>query len=165
MTKSDIWLILIVIAAALFILLIFHLSHTQGSYARVSYDGMEIVRIPLTQTTERYYIIRTNMQSESKNDVCGGYSIEEFFAAEWTDMSNTTENMDKWADTQFHTQDYNIILYENGKVRMLAAGCPDQICVNHRDISSVGESIICLPHKVVIDIIDGKAGDLDGVAY
>lgn len=165
LTKADIWLIFIVIAASLFILLIFRLIHTQGSYARVSYDGMEIARIPLMQTTEKYYILRTNMQSESNNDVCGRYSIEEFSATEWADMLNTCGSLDSLADMQFQTQDYNIMLYKNGKVWMLMAGCPDQICVHHRDISAVGESIICLPHKVVIDIIDGKAGELDGVAY
>ena len=33
------------------------------------------------------------------------------------------------------------------------ADCPDQICVNHRPVSSGGESIICLPNKVVVSVV------------
>ena len=43
---------------------------------------------------------------------------------------------------------------------MIEADCPDQICVNHLAISRDGESIICLPNKVVIAI---EAGDTRNV--
>ena len=32
------------------------------------------------------------------------------------------------------------------------ANCPDGICVEHREISYVGETIVCLPHKVVVEV-------------
>mgnify|MGYP000047909493 FL=1 len=51
---------------------------------------------------------------------------------------------------------YNVIEIAEGGVRMKEADCPDQICVNHLAISRDGESIICLPNKVVIAI---EAGD------
>ena len=41
----------------------------------------------------------------------------------------------------------NTVQIENGKVKMAAANCPDQICVHQKAISRNGESIICLPNK------------------
>ena len=59
-------------------------------------------------------------------------------------------------------------MIENGSVVMEWADCPDQLCVNHRSISRDGESIICLPNRVVVSIegTDGKneENSLDGIA-
>jgi hypothetical protein len=41
---------------------------------------------------------------------------------------------------------------QNGTVQMLQSNCPDQICVSHLPISDIGESIICLPNRLVISI-------------
>ena len=53
----------------------------------------------------------------------------------------------------------NTLVITDGKARMTAADCPDQICVRHRAISRPGESIICLPHRVTVTVI----GNTDGV--
>lgn len=60
----------------------------------------------------------------------------------------------------------NILIIENGSAVMTEANCPDGICTNHKAISRVGESIICLPHKVVITIVNEKAehNEVDAVA-
>lgn len=47
---------------------------------------------------------------------------------------------------------YNILVINNKRVRIKDADCPDKICVNHKDISFNGEDIICIPHKLVINI-------------
>ena len=41
---------------------------------------------------------------------------------------------------------------KDGFVYMKDPSCKNQICVNTRKISSKGESIICLPNRVVIEI-------------
>ena len=41
---------------------------------------------------------------------------------------------------------------KNGKVRVSSADCKNQICVNHKPISKKGESIICLPNKVLAEV-------------
>lgn len=46
----------------------------------------------------------------------------------------------------------NTLVIENGTAYMRRADCPDKICVGHRPISQVGETIVCLPHKVVVSI-------------
>ncbi|MCI8408586.1 MAG: NusG domain II-containing protein [Lachnospiraceae bacterium] len=50
----------------------------------------------------------------------------------------------------------NILRIYNGKVWLLDADCPDKICVNTGKIQYPGQSIICLPHKVVVEIKDNK---------
>ncbi len=45
---------------------------------------------------------------------------------------------------------YNILVIENGKAHVESASCPDGICAAHKPISRDGESIVCLPNKVVI---------------
>ena len=47
---------------------------------------------------------------------------------------------------------FNEIKIENGQVRVITSDCPDKICANHRQISKAGETIVCLPHKLVVEI-------------
>lgn len=46
----------------------------------------------------------------------------------------------------------NVLIIENGKAYISHATCPDKICVNHRPVSKTGETIVCLPNKLVIEI-------------
>ena len=47
---------------------------------------------------------------------------------------------------------YNLLVIEGGKAFVKSASCPDGICSSHRAVSKDGESIICLPNKVVVEI-------------
>lgn len=58
---------------------------------------------------------------------------------------------------------YNLIMMQDGCVSVTDADCPDQLCVKQREISKNGESIICLPHELVVQIASGKESDLDAV--
>ena len=58
---------------------------------------------------------------------------------------------------------YNIVETKDGQVFVTEADCRDQICVDHKKIEKVGETIVCLPHKLVITFlgeteIDGAVG-------
>lgn len=57
----------------------------------------------------------------------------------------------------------NRLIIENGTARMEWADCPDQLCVNHRAVDKNGESIICLPNKIVVAIESSDESGLDGV--
>ena len=48
----------------------------------------------------------------------------------------------------------NTICIKDGKVWMKEADCPDHICVRTGKIQHVGQSIVCLPHKVVVEIVE-----------
>ena len=47
---------------------------------------------------------------------------------------------------------YNIVVIEDGKAYVQRASCPDGICAAHRPIGHNGESIICLPNFVVVEV-------------
>ncbi len=51
---------------------------------------------------------------------------------------------------------YNIVLVTHQGVRIKEANCPDQVCVRTGTISYPGQSIICIPHKVIIKIIGAQ---------
>lgn len=59
----------------------------------------------------------------------------------------------------------NTLVLKDSAAFIEDANCPDGICANHKPISRVGESIICLPHKVVVTVIDsGEETEIDAVA-
>lgn len=47
---------------------------------------------------------------------------------------------------------------KDGRVRMLDSACPDKLCVRTGWIARLGESIVCLPNRVVIEIVGGEGG-------
>lgn len=51
---------------------------------------------------------------------------------------------------------HNTLTIKDGKAYVSFADCPDKICANHKPIEFDGESIICLPHKVVISIEENE---------
>ncbi|WP_334160265.1 NusG domain II-containing protein [Muricomes intestini] len=59
---------------------------------------------------------------------------------------------------------YNVVEVKGGEVTMTEANCRDQICVNHKAIHYNHESIVCLPHKVTVEIRGGEEGDIDIMA-
>lgn len=46
----------------------------------------------------------------------------------------------------------NSILIRDNTIKVISADCKDDLCVKQGEISKVGESIICLPHKLIIEI-------------
>ena len=55
------------------------------------------------------------------------------------------------------------IQIKDGEASMIEADCPDQICVHEKAISADGESIICLPNKIVVEVESDKESELDAV--
>lgn len=45
---------------------------------------------------------------------------------------------------------------KDGKVRMIEADCPDGTCKRQGSISKHNETIVCLPHKVILRAVDEK---------
>lgn len=58
----------------------------------------------------------------------------------------------------------NTIQIKDGCACVSQANCKDKICTNHRKINRSGESIICLPNKVVITVEGSEPNEIDGVA-
>jgi hypothetical protein len=47
----------------------------------------------------------------------------------------------------------NLLIIKDGKAWIKEASCPDGLCINMGKISQNGQSVICLPNKVVVEII------------
>lgn len=47
---------------------------------------------------------------------------------------------------------YNLIEIGDEEVRVIEADCPDKIDVKQGYISRIGETIVCLPNKMVVEI-------------
>ena len=58
----------------------------------------------------------------------------------------------------------NTLVIQGGTARVVEASCPDQICVRQGAVQYAGESIVCLPHRLVITVRGGAAGVVDGAA-
>lgn len=72
---------------------------------------------------------------------------------------------DRTVSIPYGEEHYNLLLISGGKAVVSDADCPDRLCVSQRAISRKGESIICLPHRLVIQIESKEESDLDAVTY
>ena len=59
----------------------------------------------------------------------------------------------------------NTVVVEDGTVRVSEADCPNQDCVHQGRISNAGQQIVCLPHKLVVSIVDGSGDDSGDASY
>lgn len=60
----------------------------------------------------------------------------------------------------------NILTIDGEAVTMREANCPDKYCIKvYGTIKAHGEQIICLPHKLVVEIQGGEAKEGDMNAY
>lgn len=50
----------------------------------------------------------------------------------------------------------NVLVIKDHSAYIKQASCKDLVCVHQRKIKKTGEAIICLPNKVVIEIIGGE---------
>lgn len=57
----------------------------------------------------------------------------------------------------------NLLIIEDKKAYLKEATCPDKLCVGMGAISKSGQTIICLPNRVSIEIT-GKAPQYDSIA-
>lgn len=137
--KADIILIVGCMLAAALLVVFFIMRRETGSTVHILCDGIELKTLSLdfprpnsTETTDGYYLITLN------GDVA---RVEYFVNKPELKIAEGTS--------------YNLISVADRTVVMEEADCKDQICVHHKPISSVRESIICLPHRLVVEI----AGD------
>lgn len=63
---------------------------------------------------------------------------------------------------------HNLIEIADGKAVMTEADCPDGYCIDQGAVSNNKQTIVCLPHKVVVEVIITDESesyyDIDGIA-
>ena len=61
-------------------------------------------------------------------------------------------------------KEVNTLVIESGAAYMKAATCPDHLCVKQGAISGRGQSIVCLPHRVIVTVTGGDEAEMDSMA-
>jgi hypothetical protein len=59
----------------------------------------------------------------------------------------------------------NLLVIQDGQAWIDEASCPDGLCKQMGKIDKNGQSIICLPNKVVIEIFSGQENDIQDVDF
>ncbi|MCD8143366.1 MAG: NusG domain II-containing protein [Clostridiales bacterium] len=57
----------------------------------------------------------------------------------------------------------NYLVIEDGAAWIADADCPDRLCVKQGKIRYAGDSLICLPHSLVVELTGSDGLNLDGV--
>lgn len=93
----------------------------------------------------------TEPAEQPLNVVCqsrdGFYRVDELSA----DVEYTVTSTDANGE-----EGQNVVRIADGTVDVISATCSNQICVDHDPISQAGEEIVCLPHGVVIDVVEDE---------
>ncbi|MGN0329545.1 MAG: NusG domain II-containing protein [Lachnospira sp.] len=71
-------------------------------------------------------------------------------------------NVNKSVTVEGYKGGYNVVVIEDGRVSMYEADCPDKLCVKTGNISKTGETIVCLPHRIVVEI-KGNDREVDDI--
>lgn len=56
-------------------------------------------------------------------------------------------------------EELNYLVIREGRAYIETATCPDGICAAHKPILRVGESIVCLPHRIVITVLGADSNE------
>lgn len=59
---------------------------------------------------------------------------------------------------------FNELVIFEGKAQVTEADCQDKLCVKQRSVSRTGESIVCLPHRLVITVEKAGEADYDSIS-
>ena len=73
-------------------------------------------------------------------------------------------NVDRVEDIHTGEDGLNRLVIKDGKAYVETASCPDGICAAHRPVGYGGESIICVPNKVVVEIRTASKNQPDIIA-
>ncbi len=57
----------------------------------------------------------------------------------------------------------NLLIIEDGSARIEEASCPDGVCIHTGRVRRDGQSIVCLPNQVVVEIISETVKESSGV--
>lgn len=152
LTKADVLLLAAVLAAAVLFFILFQTGRKPGSRAVISYDGGIVLELSLSRKEADYYLVLW------ETDSAGNAGLYRLSPDAWETEAEALTAAEG-------VEAYNLLVCENGEVRMIQSSCPDLICVRHEAVSKTGETIVCLPHRLVIEITGAPETELDGVVY
>jgi hypothetical protein len=61
---------------------------------------------------------------------------------------------------KIQTEDgYNLVIVKDDSIAIVEADCPDKVCIKPGFISKPGESLVCLPHKIMVEVKGNISSD------
>ncbi len=184
--KKDVILISCLILAALLLWMIPRLTDRKDGEKKgmviISQDGQEIGRYALSENRKflilydekgdmEKVIAASDEQSKQPEQSGQSKQPEEFEQSKQLGQSEQLKQPEQLEPSagEFNRYKelahYNVVEICDGKASVTEADCPDKLCVGQREISGNGESIICLPHKLVVRTQSEVEGALDGLTY
>lgn len=140
--RADLMLILILFLCGLLAFAFLKLNEKPGASVQVSLDGRLFGVYPLDEDQEILISDETSLQISSPDSL--------------PDPSTETDTDGRsWR---------NLLVIKDGQAFISEADCPDKICVAHKPVRKKGETIICLPHKLVVEVQGAAAEDFDIIA-
>ena len=85
---------------------------------------------------------------EQRNELIGTYPL----------------NVDKEIEIEHRGKVVNKIIIKDGYCYMEEAECPDHLCIKQGKVNKSGQTIVCLPNRVVVTVVDSDSSDYDSVA-
>ena len=126
-----------------------------GFYRTSRFDVIFIVLIILLSATLILRTIRGYARESSKSTVALIYREGE-----------VVEEVDLEKERTFTLDEGEIeIEVKGGKIRIVKADCPRGICINSGWIRHTGQSIVCLPNKVLIETRSADTPFLDVIVH
>ena len=99
--------------------------------------------------TAAFWLLRTSPTGTTAVITVDGAEYERI------DLSRVKEGYDIRIETRYG---YNIVHVQPGAISVAEANCPDGICVRQGRLEGGGVPIVCMPHRLVIQI---EGGDID----
>jgi len=72
-------------------------------------------------------------------------------------------NVDKEIEIEHRGEVVNKIVIEDGYCYMEEAECPDHLCIKQGKVNKSGQTIVCLPNRVVVTVVDSNNSDYDSI--
>ena len=84
------------------------------------------------------------------------------------DSEGRVYSLDLNEDTELRIETelgFNVISVKDGKICVKEADCPDCSCVKQGGVNKKGDKIVCLPHKLIVEVNSEDETELDSVTY
>jgi hypothetical protein len=91
-------------------------------------------------------ILMNTLNKGSEKTLLVTVDKEEYLVLDITEKTNDTF-------TILSSFGENHVVIEKGIVNVVSANCPTQVCVKTKQATDIGDIIVCLPHKTILEII------------
>ncbi|MCR4612214.1 MAG: NusG domain II-containing protein [Lachnospiraceae bacterium] len=85
---------------------------------------------------------------EQRGEIIGTYSLDK----------------DETINIEYKGKTVNKIIIEDGYCYMQEAECPDHLCIKQGKINKKGQTIVCMPNRVVVSVTDDDESGYDSIA-